>query len=163
MDVSTDFRAFAFVTGPVVVLACMISVCVLMVDYLSKGLDEDTEKDTEKDTETETVVTQAPTKAFASHPMVKKTIEDLLKQDIAIGYLEYSDGPFVRLSNPKMYNHILYCDHNGGTVSVASVLSQEKNLTRPRWLNYVYVEQKAEEPYTLLKEYIAKKHNLMFS
>ena len=120
---------------------------------------------TQADTPTETTATpsQVPTKAYANHPLVKKTIEDLLKQDIGIGYLEYADGPFVRLSNPKMTNNVLYCDSNGSTVSVASVLSQEKNLTRPRWLNYVYVEHTVGEPSTLLKDYIAQKHALVFS
>ena len=41
MDISTDFRDFAFVTAPVVLLACMISVCVLVVDCLSKALETD--------------------------------------------------------------------------------------------------------------------------
>lgn len=152
MDVYTDFRQFNFVTGYVLMASFLGSSFILFLSNICKTNLSDLDDDF-KEVE----------KAGANHPLVKQTIMELQKQESYIGYLQYHEGPLIKLANLTMYKNVLYCEHNGSVVSVSSVLSNEKNLTRPRWLNYVYVEEKTESSRMLLKDYIAQKHNLVFS
>ena len=133
----------------------LITSCIgllLMIIMIDCSFVEDDEVSTTK-------------KAYASHPLFQRMFRDLNREDnpIQLGYIK--NGRFSPLHDVSMEKDVLYCSYGNQVESVSYVLSVEKNLIRPRWLDYVYMSKMINGVvrHILLKDYIALKYNLTFT
>jgi len=146
----------------IVILAiCLVSCmgfafvgCILFFDALDAANEE---KEAEKVVKT----------AYADHPLVKLTVDALVEKNVPFGFIRQEDTTtfFYELKNVALDGSVLSCFYKGKPTPVSLVLTHEKNLRRPRWLNHVYVSVpiNTEIRHMLLKDYVALKYDLVFT